>query len=206
VPAPLARGRAGRAALIAALIATTAAHHRAVTGASYGGLVLAVLLGWLGVPGTGEAGLVAAAVVAARGRLDIAIVLALALAAAMAGGVAGWAVGLRGGRRLVLLPGPLLETRRRLLEAGERVYARHPLFAVYVAPSVIAGIEGMPPGRFVLANLGAAAVWTTLVGLGGYLVGRPILDALSDLGLVGLVVLAGLVAAAVLAGRARRRP
>ncbi len=82
------------------------------------------------MPGTGEGALVAAAVVASRGRLDIALVLALAWAGAVLGGIVGWAIGLKGGRPLVLGPGPLRRARRRALATGERVFGRHPLLAV----------------------------------------------------------------------------
>lgn len=87
--------------------------------------------------------LVAAAVVASRGRLDIVLVLVLAWSGAILGGVVGWVIGLKGGRPLVLGPGPLRRARRRALAAGERVFARHSLLAVYVAPAWMAGVNRM---------------------------------------------------------------
>lgn len=167
--------------------------------------MLAVLVGWIGVPGTGEVGLVAAAVVAGRGRLDITLVLALAWASAMVGGLAGWGIGLTGGRPLVLARGPFRRTRRRALAAVAPVFDRHPLLAVYFAPSWAVGVEQMRPSRFLPANLVASLLWTLLVGFGGFFVGRPVIDAVSDLGTIGLVVLAALVLGGVVARRIRRR-
>lgn len=186
-------------------LASGLGRHRAVTGASYTGLGLAVLVGWIGVPGTGEVALVAAAVVASRGRLDIVLVLVLAWSGAILGGVVGWVIGLKGGRPLVLGPGPLRRARRRALAAGERVFARRPLLAVYVAPAWMAGVNRMRPAVYLPANLVAALAWTLLVGLGGYFAGRPVLDAVGDLGTVGLLLLGALVVAGVVGDRVRRR-
>ena len=186
-------------------LASGLGRHRAVTGASYTGLGLAVLVGWIGVPGTGEVALVAAAVVASRGRLDIVLVLVLAWSGAILGGVVGWVIGLKGGRPLVPGPGPLRRARRRALAAGERVFARRPLLAVYVAPAWMAGVNRMRPAVYLPANLVAALAWTLLVGLGGYFAGRPVLDAVGDLGTVGLLLLGALVVAGVVGDRVRRR-
>lgn len=157
------------------------------------------------MPGTGEVALVAAAVVASRGRLDITLVLVLAWTGAVVGGVVSWAIGLKGGRPLVRGPGPLRRARRRALAAGERVFARHPLLAVYVAPAWMAGVNRMRPAVYLPANLVAGLAWTLLVGLGGYFAGRPVLDAVDDLGTAGLLVLGGLVVAGVVADQIRRR-
>jgi membrane protein DedA with SNARE-associated domain len=78
---------------------------------------LVILLG-AGVPGPGDASLLAAGTLAGEGRLNIWVVLGLAVAAWMVGSVIGYWVGFRGGRtlldrpRLSLLPVPR-GTRRR---------------------------------------------------------------------------------------------
>lgn len=185
--------------------ATAHHHHRVVTDAEYTTLFLAALLGWIGIPGTGEVALIAAAVLASRGRLDLRVVLAAAWTGALLGGMAGWLIGLTGGRPLVVAPGPFLRARRRALDAGERVFARRPLLAVYLAPAWMAGVNRMPARRYLPANLVAALIWTLLVGLGAYFAGRPVAEALGDLGAIGLVVLAAVAVASVLVTRLRRR-
>src|SRR4051812_50145782 len=73
--------------------------HRHLHGPSidYAGLGLAAGVGWVGVPGVGEAALIAAGVLAAGGRLDLAEVVSVAFVGAAIGGVAGWLIGLKVG-------------------------------------------------------------------------------------------------------------
>jgi membrane protein DedA with SNARE-associated domain len=159
------------------------------------------------VPGPGEPALIAGAVFAARGRLDLLELLVVAWLGAMAGGLAGWAIGRRAGQSLLGRPGPLHRQRLRAITRGERFFERYGLLAVYFAPSWVAGSIGFPARRFILANAAAAAIWTALVGGGAYLVGPGVGDLVGDAGLVGLLALCGLavVAAARFALRRRRR-
>jgi hypothetical protein len=59
----------------------------------YYGLAAAAAASWIGVPGPGEPVLIAAGVLASKGKLDLASVVVVAWAAAMAGGILGWAIG-----------------------------------------------------------------------------------------------------------------
>ena len=170
----------------------------------YVAVAAAAALSWLVVTGPGEAVLIAAGLAAARHRVDIASVIAVAWVGAMAGGAAGWAVGVKGGRSLVLAPGPLLRRRERMVASGERLYERYGVLAVYLAPSWMAGINAMPPVRFLIADAIATLVWALLVGLGAFLAGPSIADIVGDIGLVGLAAIA-LLAAAGAALRLRRR-
>jgi membrane protein DedA with SNARE-associated domain len=166
-------------------------HHLHGTSLGYIGIALAVTASWAGVPGPGEPALIAGAVFAARGRLDLLELLAVAWLAAMLGGVGGWMIG-RWGHALVRRPGPLHRHRLRALSRGERFFERYGLIAVYFAPSWVAGSIGFPARRFIPANAGAAAIWTALVGGGGYAVGPQIGDVVADAGLIGLLALGGL--------------
>jgi hypothetical protein len=60
-----------------------------------------------GIPGPGDASLIAAGTLADEGRLNVGVVLATAMVAWMLGSVAGYEVGVRGGRRLLDHPGRL---------------------------------------------------------------------------------------------------
>jgi membrane protein DedA with SNARE-associated domain len=61
----------------------------------------------------------------------------------------------------------------------------------------------MGGARFLPANALAALIWTLLVGLGAYAVGPPIAEVVGDVGLVGGLLLAGLVAVALIAALRR---
>ncbi len=75
-------------------------------------IVLSVLVAIMGggLPGLGDAALIAAGARAGEGHLNIWIVLAAAMAAWMIGSVTGYAVGFRRGRGLLEHPGWLAET------------------------------------------------------------------------------------------------
>jgi membrane protein DedA with SNARE-associated domain len=188
-----------------ALLAALHVHHH-FHGPSLGyvAIGLAAAASWVGVPGPGEPVLISAGILAARGRLDLAEVLAVAWAGATVGGVAGWVLGHRAGRALMSGRGPLRHQREKALARGERFFARYGLLAVYFAPSWVAGSTGMGGSRFLPANALAGLIWTLLVGLGAYAVGPPIAEVIADVGLVGAVVLGGLIAAAVIAALGRR--
>jgi membrane protein DedA with SNARE-associated domain len=168
-------------------------HHLHGSSLGYVGIGLAAMASWAGVPGPGEPALIAGAIFATRGRLDLLEVLAVAWVGAMLGGVSGWAVGRRAGHAIVTAPGPFRRQRLRALTRGEHFFERFGLVAVYLAPSWVAGSIGYPARRFLLANALAAALWTALVGGGAYAVGPQVGDLVGDAGLVGLIALGGLV-------------
>jgi membrane protein DedA with SNARE-associated domain len=173
----------------------------------YVGLGAAAAASWAGLPGPGEAALIAAGVLAARHHLDIGSAVVVAWLGAMVGGTVGWLVGLRAGRTIVTAPGPLHRTRLAALERGDRFFERFGAVAVFFTPSWVAGIHGMRPARFLPANALAALVWALVIGLGAFVVGPSVLDFVDDLGLVAALVIGGLVVAAVggaLVSRGRR--
>jgi membrane protein DedA with SNARE-associated domain len=183
-------------------------HHFHGSRVDYIGIGLAAAASWIGLTGPGEAALIAGGIAAAHGHVDLLEVVAIAWLGAMAGGLAGWLVGLRAGRVVMTAPGPLHRLRLRLLASGDRFFARYGPLAVLFTPSWVAGINGMRATRFVPFNALAALVWALAFGLGAYLVGPSIADVAGDAGLVGLAVLAGVVAAvsaARLLLRRRRR-
>jgi len=174
----------------------------------YAGLAAAAAASWIGVPGPGEPVLIAAGLLAARHKLDIASVVLVAFAAAAAGGTVGWFIGMKAGRALLSAPGPLHRLRLRALDRGDEVFKRYVAVAVIVAPTWIAGIHRVRPAVYLPLNALGAVVWAVGIGLGAYFAGPPIEDAVSDLGWVITVGLVLLVLAAVwleLRRRLRRR-
>ena len=131
-------------------------HHLHGPSVGYFGIGLAAAASWVGVPGPGEAALVAGGILAAQGRLDLAELLVVAWLGAAVGGVAGWAVGRHAGRPLLSTEGPLHRQRVAALERGERFFARFGVLAVYFAPSWVAGSTGLRAARFLPANALAA--------------------------------------------------
>jgi membrane protein DedA with SNARE-associated domain len=103
---------------------------------------------------------------------------------------------------LITKPGPLYDARVRLVRHGDKIYERRGWVAVYVAPSWMAGVSGMRAKRFLPANAVASLIWTLAIGLGSYLAGPAVADALGDVGIAGLVAL---IALAVISGYVRRR-
>ena len=87
-------------------------------------LFLAVGASWAGVPVIGTAALGAAAVAASQDKLDLAAVIVVAVLAGEAGGLGGYAIGCRWGRRLLEHPGKHQAGREKVMERGERLYAR----------------------------------------------------------------------------------
>jgi membrane protein DedA with SNARE-associated domain len=171
----------------------------------YAGLGLAAGAGWVGVPGLGETALIAAGVLAAKGRLDLAEVVAVAFVGAAAGGVAGWVLGLKLGYSVFAGPGPFQRSRLRVLDTGERFYGRFGVAAVFFMPSWLAGINRMRRRPYLIVNAISAILWALLVGVGAYLVGPSIQEVLDDVGLAGGALLLAIAAAAFVAGRVRRR-
>lgn len=182
-------------------------HHAHDPTVDYVGVFLAAGASWVGLPGPGEAALVAAAISAAHGRLDLAAVLGVAWAGASVGGAAGWLVGIKGGRGVLTVPGPLYQLRLALIARGDRFYERYGPIAVLFTPSWIAGIHAMRPSRFLAFNAISALAWALTIGLGAYFVGPSITDVVGDAGTAGAIVLGLLFAAAVvLVLRRRARP
>ncbi len=165
-------------------------HHFHGPAIDYLGLTLAAAASWFGVPGPGEPVLIAAAVFAARHSLDIGSVVFVAWAAATAGGIAGWVIGLKAGRAVVTAPGPLRRPRTRAVERGDEVFRRHPVIAIVLTPSWVAGIHGVRTAVFLPVNAFGAALWAVGIGLAAYWIGPTVVDAVDDLGLVtgGLLV------------------
>ncbi len=177
-------------------------------GIDYVGVLLASGASWAGLPGPGEALLIAAAIAAANRHLDLASVILVAWAGATAGGLLGWFVGLRAGRGVLTAPGPLHTLRLALTSSGDRFFARYGVLAVLFTPSWVAGIVRIRASLYVPVNAVSAAAWALAIGLAAYWVGPSVTDVVADEGLVLWLVLAVfvLVAAVLFVTNRLRRP
>jgi membrane protein DedA with SNARE-associated domain len=171
----------------------------------YAGLAVAAGISWIAGVGPGEPLLIAAAVLAARHKLDLTEVLLVAWAGANVGGVIGWLIGYKAGRALISAPGPFRKARLRAMARGERIFARATLIAVILTPSWLAGIHRVRWMVFLPANALSAAIWALGIGLGAFLVGPPVADMFGDLGTVALVIVGAGIVIGGAAEFARRR-
>jgi membrane protein DedA with SNARE-associated domain len=199
--------RVGAAVRAALVLGVAAPVHRHLHGPpiDYVGLAAAAGASWAGVPGPGEPVLIAAAVYAARHRLDITDVLIVSFVAAVAGGVVGWLIGMVGGRTLVTAPGPLRRARMSAVARGDEVFERHPVIAILLTPAWVAGIHRVRTDLYMLLNLVGAAVWAAGIGLAAYWIGPSVIDFVGDVGIVTTVLLGALIATVVVAEVIRRR-
>ncbi len=181
--------------------------HARGPGIDYVGVLVASAASWAGgLPGLGEAVLIAAAISAAHHHLDLTSIIAVAWLGAMVGGTAGWIVGRRGGRGVLTAPGPLLHLRLALTARGDRFYERYGMVAALFTPAWIAGMHNMRWARFVPVNAVSALVWAIAIGLGAYAIGPSITEIAGDAGLAGgLAVVAAVAIAAIVVLRRRLR-
>lgn len=201
--------------MLAALLNVT--HLVAVFG--YPLLFLVVMAESSGVPVPGETGLIAAAVTASQGKLQIELVIPIAAAAAIVGDNIGYQIGRKGGRWLLERPGRFERQRRQVIVTGEPFFERHGPKAVFfgrfilglrVWASWLAGATHMRWRSFFLWNALGGICWATAIGLLAYFLGHAAGNAIQTFGLFGLfavlVVLVGLFVAHRRHARAARTP
>jgi membrane-associated protein len=130
----------------------------------------------------GDSLLVTAGLFAARGELNIAILVPLLCVAAIAGNSSGYFIGHKAGQALYNRPQTRWFRRDHLIKTHEFyekyggitiVLAQFMPFARTFAP-VVAGIAEMKYRRFISFNVGGAIVWITSMTLLGYFLGRSI--------------------------------
>lgn len=155
-----------------------------------------------GLPGPGDATLIAAGTLAGEGRLNVWIVLGLAMAAWMLGSVAGYAIGARGGRGLLDHPGRFEKSRRKLLAKGDRAFARWNFVASVTMPAFVSGIFRVQFPIFVLGAIVAGIGWIGMYVGVSYFLGAEVAKRIGNAGtkvILGVVVIVaiGLVIRAV---------
>lgn len=140
-----------------------------------------VLLEDFGLPVPGETLLIAGALLAAQGALNIVWLLALGCLGAIIGDNIGYALGRFGGRRLVLRHGRRVGVREEHVARVERFFERYGGGIVVVARffeilrqlnGIVAGIGGMPWWEFLVYNTIGAGLWVGAWGFGVYRLGH----------------------------------
>ncbi len=182
---------------------------------------LLVLLENIGVPVIpGELALIAGAIYAGTGQLNVVAVGVTAVIAAVVGAEIGYGIGRLGGRALVLRFGKYVFVREHHLDRAERAVDRYGGFLVIIARfivglrelnGIIAGVTGMRLVTFTTFNVIGAVAWVgTWVSL-GYLAGDHIEAIYADVTryfvyaiAVAAVALAGWIGLRVRAARKRR--
>jgi membrane protein DedA with SNARE-associated domain len=143
-----------------------------------------------GVPAPGQTIMVAAAIYAGAGRLNIVAVAAIAFVAAVLGDNVGYWIGVRGGRRVVHRFGKYIFITPERLERAERFFARRGNRIVVVARfidglrqlnGVIAGITAMPWRTFLIYNAIGAALWVGWWTTVSYLLGTHLVEILEQI-------------------------
>jgi len=149
----------------------------------YAALFCVVLVENFGIPAPGQTLLIAAAVLASQGKLNLAAVLSVSVLAAFTGGCIGYWIGMKGGRRLILRFGRYLRIGEPELARLETKFARYGIAFVLSARffevlrqlnGVVAGTTRMPLRYFLPANASGAALWTLVWGYGSWRLGRHI--------------------------------
>ncbi len=142
-----------------------------------------VMIEDFGVPVPGETILIAGAIYAGAGRLNVVAVGVVGFVAAVIGDNIGFAIGHFGGRALALRWGRYVFLTEERLDKAERFFDRHGGKVITIARfieglrqanGIVAGISGMRWRRFLAFNALGAALWVgTWVSL-GYLAGKRI--------------------------------
>jgi membrane protein DedA with SNARE-associated domain len=171
-------------------------------------LFIVVMLESGGAPLPGETALIAAAIFAADGHLNIAEVIVVAAAAAIIGDNIGYWLGRLGGRPLLERWGPTKRWSERVLPWGEAFFERHGGKTIFLArffsvlrvtAAWLAGMARMHWWKFFFWNALGGVCWAVLVGLIAYYVGHAAADAIGRYGLIGGAAVVG-IAGIVLVG------
>ena len=177
---------------------------------------LLITLEDFGIPVPGETILIAGAIFAGAGRINVVALGAVAFVAAVIGDNIGFAIGHFGGRALALRFGKYVFLTEERLNKAEAFFDRRGsiviTFARFVeglrqANGIIAGITGMHWLRFVVFNAIGAALWVGTWVTIGYFAGNNITTVYHYITLYSYYVLAGLVVLIVgyIVWRRRRR-
>jgi membrane protein DedA with SNARE-associated domain len=146
------------------------------------GLFAAVVATWVAVSGPGEAALIGAGGIAARGDTEIVLVVAIAFAGTIVGNALAYWLGRAGGRRLLLGDGPFLERRARAVARTEALAHRRSFIASLLSPGWLAGITEIPVRPFVAGSAVSGLAWALTIGLGTFYVGPSLISVYDSIG------------------------
>ena len=173
------------------------AHHLEAYLATYGYLAIFAMVGMesAGVPMPGETVLIASAILAGEGKLNIFGVIAVAAAGAIIGVNCGYWVGREFGFPLVYRFGRYVRLDEKRLKLGQYLFLRHGgkivFFGRFIAflrafAAFLAGVNRFNWERFFLFNALGGIVWASIFGTGGFWLGRAFETYARPVGIVAL--------------------
>lgn len=168
-------------------------------------IALLLLLENIGVPVIpGEFGMIAGAIYAGAGQLNVVAVGVASVVASFVGAEIGYAIGRLAGREVVLRYGKYVFIREHHLKSAERTVDRYGGIVVIIARfivglrelnGIIAGVTGMRWTTFMIFNAVGAVAWVaTWVSL-GYFAGDHIAAIYTDVSHYAIYILIALVVA-----------
>ena len=173
-------------------------------------VVVAAQAFWIPLPGS--TALIAASVYAASQHgFPIVAVILVGAGGAVVGGLAGYALGAWRGEWALRRVAKLLRQRPDRVDWLQAKLDQHAVIALFVArwvtgarngAGIACGASGMRLTKFAAITTASALLWATVTGLEFYFFGSVILSA--PTWLQALVVIGGLVIAAVIFNRIRR--
>jgi membrane protein DedA with SNARE-associated domain len=181
-----------------------------VTDYGYLAVFLGIFFEDFGLPTPGETMLIAGAILASHGSLNIMWLLPIAWAAAVCGDSIGFVIGATGGNKLLTRYGEKIGITEDRLQKVEMFFARYGDIVVVFARffiilrqfnGIVAGTLEMPWPRFFIYNAIGAALWVGFWGGATYWLGRRFFEYLRSFGWGGQLALAlgALAAVAILA-------
>ncbi|MEV4351936.1 DedA family protein [Actinoplanes sp. NPDC049596] len=180
----------------------------------YLGVAGVVFVESFGVPAPGETAIIAGAVAAGSGHLDLLGVATVALLAAVIGDTLGYEIGRRGGRPLVHRFGRYVRLTPQRLDKVEAFMTRQGPKVIVVARfveglrqfnGIVAGLSGMHYRKFIAWNALGALLWVGLWSTAGYLAGDHIEEIAKTASRYALIAVAVAVLALIAYVRRRRR-
>ena len=180
-------------------------------------LVVGLVIGVesMGVPLPGETTLVAAALLASQGNLNIVFVIGAAAAGAIIGDSIGYYIGRKAGRGLFERLGRRFHhfSEDRIVKA-EKYFHKYGVWTVFFGRFVallrifagpMAGMLRMPYPRFLAANAAGGIAWSTTIGVVAYKIGSNADKIFGQVSLWALVAIAVVAVAAYTVYKLRRR-
>jgi membrane protein DedA with SNARE-associated domain len=159
--------------------------------------------------GPGDGALVAAAIAAAEGKLDLVYVLGAGFCGGVLGVLIGYQLGSTHGRMLLELPGPFLDLRRSLLARGEAQFAKYGAIASFLIPSAVCGVIRVPFRTFVVFAALSRLWWVLSFALVSFYLGEDFVQVVRRITHVHPLTIAAILAHLVVAARwlgVQRRP
>lgn len=183
---------------------------QAVLTYGYWALFMATALECMGVPVPAETTLIAMAIYAGTNdKLNIGVVILAAAIGAILGDNAGYGIGYKGGYPLLVRIAHVMHISPTTLDRAQNHFARRGAITVFAGrfiayvriwAALLAGINRMRWGSFLLWNAAGGVLWATAYGILGYLLGHnlPLLgQVLGALDLVGKLVLIAILAVVI---------